>query len=114
MTLRFRFGDFSRATRSHTLMEATAHSQTILGAGRELLAATMPLIERKGITLLGITLSALEDAGAVQLALDLERRHSVALETTLDDLRERFGASAVTPAVLLGRDFGPTVPLLPD
>jgi hypothetical protein len=29
-------------------------------------------------------------------------------------VRERFGPNALRPAVLLGRDTGPTVPLLPD
>jgi DNA polymerase-4 len=32
----------------------------------------------------------------------------------VDDVRERFGSSAITRAVLLGRDQGLTVPLLPD
>jgi DNA polymerase IV len=32
----------------------------------------------------------------------------------LDDIRERFGSDAITRAVLLGRDHGPSVPLLPD
>jgi DNA polymerase-4 len=29
-------------------------------------------------------------------------------------VRDRFGSAAITPAVLLGRDHGPSVPLLPD
>ena len=37
VVLRLRFDDFSRATRSHTLTEATAQTQTILAAARELL-----------------------------------------------------------------------------
>ena len=42
----------------------------------------------------------------------LDRRR--ALDATLDDLRDRFGSSAITRAVLLGRDAGMEVPLLPD
>ena len=34
VVLRLRFADFSRATRSHTLNEATAHTQTILVTAR--------------------------------------------------------------------------------
>ena len=33
---------------------------------------------------------------------------------TLDQVRERFGSSAVTRAVLLGREERPELPLLPD
>jgi DNA polymerase-4 len=37
-----------------------------------------------------------------------------ALDAALDEVRKRFGATAVTRAVLLGRDPGLTMPLLPD
>jgi DNA polymerase-4 len=36
------------------------------------------------------------------------------MDVTLDKVRDRFGTGAVTRAVLLGRDHGPSVPLLPD
>jgi DNA polymerase IV len=111
--LRLRFDDFSRATRSHTLWEATAHTETILATARGLLATSMPLIERQGITLIGITFSNLQDDRAIQLALPFDR--SIAgIDTALDEVRDRFGSSAITRAVLLGRDPGLSVPLLPD
>ena len=53
ITLRLRFDDFSRATRSHTLPEATAHTPTILDVARGLLVSALPMIERQGITLIG-------------------------------------------------------------
>jgi len=112
VVLRLRFGDFSRATRSHTLSEATAHTQTILATARALLAAAMPIIERQGITLVGVALGNLEDDDAVQLALPFDRQP--ALDATLDDVRDRFGSTAITRAGLLGRDQGLSVPLLPD
>jgi DNA polymerase IV len=112
VVLRLRFADFTRATRSHTLSEATAHTPTILATGRALLAAALPLIERQGCSLLGISLTNLENDDAVQLALPLDRRR--ALDATLDDVRDRFGTDAITRAVLLGRDSGWTPPLLPD
>jgi DNA polymerase IV len=112
VVLRLRFADFSRATRSHTFAEATAHTQTFLVTARALLAATMPLIEQQGCSLLGISLSNLENDDAVQLALPLDRQR--ALDATLDDVRDRFGSDAITRAVLLGRDPGWTPPLLPD
>jgi DNA polymerase IV len=114
VTLRLRFDDFSRATRSHTVMEATAQTQAILSEARELLATALPLIEQRGVTLVGIALSNLDDDWAVQLALPFGRRSPLALDVALDTVRERYGTDAVTRAVLLGRDHGPTVPLLPD
>jgi DNA polymerase IV len=114
VTLRLRFGDFSRATRSHTLPEATAQTQTLLATARGLLATAVPMIEGQGITLLGVAFGNLDDGGAIQLALPLDHLHPSALDTALDDIRDRFGSAAITRAVLLGRDQGPTVPLLPD
>jgi DNA polymerase-4 len=112
VVLRLRFADFSRATRSHTLNEATAHTQTILVTARALLVAALPLIERQGCSLLGISLTNLENDDAVQLALPLDRQR--ALDATLDDVRDRFGTDSIKRAVLLGRDEGWTPPLLPD
>jgi DNA polymerase IV len=114
IVLRLRFDDFTRATRSHTLLEATCQTVTILTIARGLLATAMPMIECRGITLLGVTLGNLADARAVQLALPLEYARARALDVALDDVRERFGSTAITRAVLLGRDQGLTVPLLPD
>jgi DNA polymerase IV len=114
VVLRMRFDDFSRATRSHTLNEATARTHVILGAARELLAAAMSMIQRQGLTLLGVTLGNLIDARAIQLALPFDGWRAFALDTAIDDVRERFGTEAITRAVLLGRDQGLTVPLLPD
>jgi len=114
ITLRLRFDDFSRATRSHTLPEATADTESILAVSRGLLAAAMPTIRERGITLIGITLSNLHRDDAIQLALPFDRPLAHAMDATLDLVRERFGSKAITRAVLLGRDPGPSVPLLPD
>jgi DNA polymerase-4 len=114
VVLRLRFRDFARATRSHTLNEQTAHTETILATARGLLAAAMPLIERRGITLVGVALGNLEDDSAVQLALPLDGGRARALDATIDEVRERFGSAAITRARLLGRDTGIAVPLLPD
>jgi DNA polymerase-4 len=114
VTLRLRFDDLSRATRSHTLPQATADTVTLLGAGRTLLEVALPDIERRGITLIGITFSNLFGDEAVQLALPFDGAHASAIDTTLDRLHDRFGSSAVTRGVLLGRHEGLRVPLLPD
>jgi DNA polymerase-4 len=114
VVLRLRFDDFSRATRSHTLAEATAQTRPILATARELLTLATPMIERQGLTLVGVALANLADDGAIQLALPFDRRDPGALDVTLDKVRDRFGSAAVTRAVLLGRDPGLSVPLLPD
>jgi len=114
VVLRLRFDDFTRATRSHTLPRATAHTQTILLALRELLADAAPMIEQQGLTLIGIAMANLDDDDAVQLVLPFERQLGNALDDAIDDLNDRFGPSAVTRAVLLGKDPGLTMPLLPE
>ncbi|CAN5569189.1 DNA polymerase IV [soil metagenome] len=114
ITLRLRFDDFTRATRSHTLDRPTAHTPTVLAALRGLVAGATPMIERQGITLVGITIANLDDDGVIQLALPFDAASTTALDTALDDVRRRFGSTSVTRAVLLGRDPGLSVPLLPD
>ncbi len=114
VTLRLRVGDVSRATRSQTGAEATAETAALLAAARALLAAAMPMIEARGITLLGVAVGNLEDAAAIQLALPLDLGRRTGLDAALDDIRQRFGSAAIRRAVLVGRDLGPSVPLLPD
>ncbi|HEY2098341.1 MAG TPA: DNA polymerase IV [Pseudonocardia sp.] len=111
--LRLRFDDFTRATRSHTMAGATAQTDAILGAVRALYAAARPLVEQRGLTLVGIAVGNLDDGGAVQLALPFDGP-PMALDIALDHVRERFGSAAVTRGVLLGRDQGLEMPRLPD
>jgi DNA polymerase-4 len=110
VVLRLRFGDFERATRSHTLPFATANTHTILATARSLLATAAPLIEKRGITLIGCSVAMLEDARTCQLLLGPEE----ALDAAVDAIRDRFGTAAITRGVLLGRDPGFSMPLLPD
>jgi DNA polymerase-4 len=114
VVLRLRFDDFSRASRSHTLPMATAHTRTVLCAVRGLLRAAMPLIDQRGLTLVGIAVGNLDDDAAVQPTLPFDRYSDGQLDAALDAVRDRFGSKAVTRATLLGRDPGLTVPLLPD
>jgi DNA polymerase IV len=111
VVLRLRFDDFTRATRSHTLPEPTDQTDAALATARALLATAMPMIERRGITLIGVALSNLEDTDE-QLVFSFDRK--TALDAVLDRVRERFGSSAITRGVLVGRDEGLVVPLLPD
>ncbi|MGW5311523.1 DNA polymerase IV [Nocardia thailandica] len=114
VVLRLRFDDFTRATRSQTLVTATDDTATLRAAARRLLDAAMPLVHERGITLIGLSLTNLDDADTMQLSLPLHPRAENTLDTTLDDLRRRFGSAAVTRAALLKRGEGLSVPLLPD
>jgi DNA polymerase-4 len=112
--LRLRFDDFTRATRSFTLHDATAETQTVFDIARALLAAETAMVARRGLTLVGVAVTNLADETPAQLVLPLERRCTLELDFAVDEIRTRFGLAAITRAVLLGRDTGLTMPLLPD
>ncbi len=114
VVLRLRFADFSRATRSRTLLRATVQTQTILDTARGLLVAARPLIEQQGITLVGIAVGNLGDNRFLQQELPFDPRDTGELDAALDAVRDRYGSASLTRAVLLGRDPGLTVPMLPD
>lgn len=113
VVLRFRFDDFTRATRSHTLLRATDQTEVILTTARVLLAGMSSAIVQQGLTLIGVAVANLDDDG-IQLDLPFDRHNGSALDTALDEVRIKFGSAAVTRAVLLGHDEGLSVPLLPD
>ena len=114
VVLRLRFDDFSRATRSFTMTRATAETQVIADTARGLLAAAVPMIERRGLTLVGVAVGNLENDRPVQLTFPFDADDSAALDAAVDEIRNRFGLAAITRGVLLGRKPGLTVPLLPD
>lgn len=119
VSVSLRFGDFSRAGRSHTLDFPTDRTDLILAATRDLLARTTDLIKERGLTLVGISLENLESGESVQMALDLDSnerpgRDSAALDAALDDVRSRFGTDSIKRASLIDGDAGVAVPTLPD
>jgi DNA polymerase-4 len=114
VVLRLRFADFTRATRSHSLPEATGHTETLLGTARRLLGGAQPMIADKGLTLLGVSLANLQDDDAVQLALPFTAGSGPTLDTALDSVRGRFGSRSVTRATQLGREDHQAVPILSD
>ena len=114
VVLRLRFDDYTRATRSHSLSVPSDDTAVILTALRSLLAANGALIRTRGITLIGVALANLDDAAAIQLELPFGTHDVAGLDRALDEVRDRWGSASITRGVLLGRDVGMTVPLLPD
>jgi DNA polymerase IV len=108
VVLRLRFDDFTRATRSHTLPTPTAATRAVLITARSLLAAALPAIERRGVTLVGVTVTNLDGAGGAQLALPLDGVSGDDLDAVLDAVRDRFGAQAIGRAALLHRGPRPS------
>ena len=114
VVLRLRFGDYTRATRSHTLPAATADTAVLLAALQAVLAGCAGIIAERGVTLIGVALTNLDDADHVQLELPFGRAPRARLDSAVDRVRDRYGSSALTRGALVGRDVGITVPLLPD
>jgi len=116
VVLRLRFDDFSRATRSRTLPWATSSTQPILAAARRLVGSAAPLIAQRGLTLVGFAVSGIDRSGAQQLVLPFSEgsRAWEDVDEAVDRVRRRYGKSALTRAVLVGRDPGLEMPHLPD
>ena len=112
VTLRLRFRDFSRATRSQTVTRPTAETQAILAVVRDLMASATPVIDERGLTLVGIAVSNFELGAQLEIPFQPDRLD--ALDAAVDDVRRKFGTQSLTRAMLLGRDTGLVVPLLPD
>jgi DNA polymerase-4 len=105
ITLRLRFGDFSRVTRSRTISHPTNSTRVIGDLARGLLHEAAPIIERRGLTLIGVAVSGLapRDAG-VQLTLeDL----GAELDAAIDAVRERFGNEVLSRGTGGARDRSP-------
>lgn len=120
ITVGVRFDDMSRATRSRSLESSTDRTDLLLESARELLDSVAGDTADR-LTLVGVSLGNLDSGVADQMELPLGGEAAdaggpapVALDRALDDLRDRYGAAAVTRASLVNRtSTGPT-PVLPD
>ncbi|WP_342769133.1 DNA polymerase IV [Flexivirga caeni] len=110
--LRLRFDDMTRVTRSCTIRRGTAGTDAWLAAGRALLGDAMPMIVDRGVTLIGISITGLDGADTEQLELPFDPREPSRLDGALDAVREKFGSSAITRGVLVGRAEGFSAPQL--
>ncbi len=116
VVLRLRFDDFGRATRSRTLPWSTSSTQSILATARWLVAAAAPVIAERGLTLVGFAVAEIDRTGAEQLALPFRENQTrpFVIDAAIDEVRRRYGRSALTPGVLVGRDNALEMPHLPD
>ncbi|WP_127501721.1 DNA polymerase IV [Actinoplanes solisilvae] len=113
VTVRLRFDDFGRATRSRSLLKATMQTRTIATTARDLLHEAHDLIAVRGLTLVGVAVTNLDGDGHVQLSL-FDAASDERLDVAMDAVRDRFGSTSLTRAATIGRELGPSVPILPD
>lgn len=114
ITLRLRFDDLTGATRSRSLSDASSATAVIHATAAGILDAAWPLVEARGISLLGISVGNLADREAVQLVLPFERCEDGQLDTVLDAVHERFGRTALQRATTMRGDPGIQLPMLAD
>ncbi|MGN6127807.1 MAG: DNA polymerase IV [Humibacter sp.] len=114
VVLRLRYGDFAKATRSRTLRSPTDHTAVLLTIAQGLLAVAQPVIAERGITLIGVSFSQLGSSDSMQPELPIDWGDGSRLDTVVDAVRDRFGATSVSRAAHLGRDPGLSAPLLPE
>lgn len=114
VTLRLRFDDYRKATRSHTLPRPTDRTDVLVATARTLLGDAAPTIATDGCTLIGAALSGLGPHRPQQLVLPFDGVDRGALDDALDAVRDRFGRHAVARATTLGRERHQPAPMLPD
>ncbi len=118
VTLKVRFTSFETITRSRTLPRPVDSGAAVARMATELLDAIDP---SPGVRLLGVSVSNLGSRPGEQLRLDEAGAGEPAVARAVDEVRRRFGDTAVGPATLLRGDglavkrrgdqqWGPTTP----
>jgi DNA polymerase-4 len=102
VTLKLRFGDFRTITRSTTLASVVDDAPIIARAAADLLATIDPT---PGVRLLGVTVSGLTADVSRQLSFDdLGGRTWEGASSAIDEIRSRYGDTAIGPAAAMGRE----------
>ncbi len=102
VTIKIRDPQFVTLSRSHTLPRATDSSRLVLDTAADLLEGVDTSL---GVRLLGVGVAGLTTQIVEQLSLDdlaAGTQPEGAADRAIDEIRERFGASAIGPATLLG------------
>ncbi len=113
VTIRLRFGDFGSSTASHTLPRPTSHTATVLEVSRHLLRERWPEVERRGLTLIGVSVGQVDDAPP-QLALPLDATSGSQLDDAIDEVRGKFGRASVQRGAPADQHQRAPQPILPD
>jgi DNA polymerase-4 len=104
VTIKVRFADFTTITRSVTTAEPLDGARAI---GIEAEAMLRRLDPTPGVRLLGVSLSQLVDGSVRQLTLDEVSGPAWSdADTVVDEIREKFGPSAIGPAALAAKGEG--------
>jgi DNA polymerase-4 len=98
ITLKLRFADFRTITRSTTLARATCADKQIYRSARALLDSER--LRSRKVRLIGVAVSNL-DAGEQLALLAEDDTARSAVDTALDEVRERFGPDSVRRARLV-------------
>jgi len=109
--MKVRFADFSLITRSQTLPEPTDITHELWQTADEMLCQRLPA-SHLPIRLLGMGVSGFGGTGLVQgLLFDQdERQKQAGLDVATDQIRERFGSSALRRAAALPNQKEPRQP----
>ncbi|MEA3502676.1 MAG: DNA polymerase IV [Actinomycetota bacterium] len=106
LTVRARFRDFRSITRATTMRTASASSAVLYRTSLDLTDGVLDEFPDLGLSLLGISMSNLVPASPLQLELPLfddfvggspRELELQALDTAVDEIRDRFGTDAVGP-----------------
>jgi DNA polymerase-4 len=105
VTLKIRFSDFTTGTRSQTLKQPFDSNDVIFSTGAWLLDKALQT-GKQPIRLLGIGVSGLVEPYGQMSMLETDRQRVVHLNKTIDDIRDKYGFSAIqTGRTLLLRDI---------
>lgn len=103
IAIKVRWDTFETLTRSRTLADPTNATQRIYRTARELFdtvseGGRLP----RPVRLIGVRAEQLVPAGSNNMALWDDDEHWRAVDSTVDEVREKFGAGGLTSARLLG------------
>lgn len=94
--LKLRFSNFQTITRSVSLPQPTHTTREVWEAAAQLLEACWP--QNRPVRLIGVGMASLQAPQPVQLSLfDEDRQKNSRLDSVADDIRQKFGTSAISP-----------------
>lgn len=103
IAIKVRWDTFETLSRSRTLQEPTNATQRVYRTARELFESVAPGGRpKRPVRLIGVRAEQLVDEGSESVALWDEDEQWRAVDSAVDEVRERFGSGGLTSARLLG------------